>query len=84
MKVRFFSWIRERVGVPEDEILCPEDIATVSQLIDFMVSSYPDRYAHAFCDRTLIHVAINHVFADLSSPIDNSSDIAFFPPVTGG
>ena len=33
MKARYFAWVRERVGLTEEEIAPPASVATVAELI---------------------------------------------------
>ena len=40
------------------------------------------RRIHRFLDA--VRVAVNRVYGDLTTPITNNDEVAFFPPVTGG
>ena len=83
MKVRYFAWVRERVGKAEEDIEIPAAIATVGELMTWL-SRRGEEYAHAFENPKVIRAAIDksHVRADAS--IEGASEIAFFPPMTGG
>ena len=83
MKVRYFAWVRERIGVAEEEIAPPATVATVGELVAWLAGK-GDGYAYAFENPKVIRAAIdrNHVRAD--ARIAGAHEIAFFPPMTGG
>ena len=83
MKVRYFAWVRERVGKTEEDIDPPAGIGTVGELVSWLAQK-GDGYAHAFENPQVIRAAIdrNHVRAD--ARIEGAGEIAFFPPMTGG
>jgi sulfur-carrier protein len=83
MKIRYFAWLRERIGRSEELITLPAHIETVSDLIDHLIS-LDETYAYAFENRHLIRVALNQKHAKHSALIANISEVAFFPPMTGG
>ena len=53
MKVKYFAWVRERIGVAEESVEPPADVRTVSDLIDWL-SRRGETYAHAF-DRPKVY-----------------------------
>ncbi len=67
MKLRYFAWVRERIGKPEEEIEPPAGIATVSDLMIWL-SQRGEEYAHAFENPTVIRAAIDraHVRAGMA------------------
>jgi molybdopterin synthase sulfur carrier subunit len=81
--VLYFSWLRERVGVSQQEVLLPGDIATVDALVDHLATQGPG-YAAAFQNRRSIRCAVNQEFATPSASLRPGDEVAFFPPVTGG
>lgn len=83
MKVRYFAWVRERVGKAEEDIEPPAGIATVGELVKWLAQR-GESYAYAFENPKVIRAAIdrNHVRAD--ARIEGAGEIAFFPPMTGG
>ncbi|MDB5598269.1 MAG: molybdopterin converting factor subunit 1 [Xanthobacteraceae bacterium] len=83
MKLRYFAWVRERVGRGEEEIALPADIGTVNDLMSWLAGR-GEEYAHAFENPKIIRAAIdrNHVRPDTA--IAGAQEIAFFPPMTGG
>lgn len=83
MKILYFAWLRERVGCGEDVVEPPPDVATITQLIDWLAGQSPG-HAAAFADRKLVKVARDQVHVDHSALVAGAREIAFFPPVTGG
>jgi sulfur-carrier protein len=83
LKLRYFAWVRERVGKPEEEIELPVDVATVAELMAWLAGQ-GGQYAYAFENPKVIRAAIdrNHVRGEAS--IEGAGEIAFFPPMTGG
>jgi molybdopterin synthase sulfur carrier subunit len=83
VKVRYFAWVRERVGKPEEEIELPAGIATVGELMDWLAKR-GEEYAHAFDNPKVIRAAIDRSHVRPEARIDGAREIAFFPPMTGG
>ncbi len=83
MKIRYFAWVRERVGLEEEELDIPGEVANVSGLIDWLAAR-DERHALAFAEPEVIRVALDHLHVEHESPIGNAAEIAFFPPMTGG
>jgi molybdopterin synthase sulfur carrier subunit len=83
VKLRYFAWVRERVGRGEEEIALPAEIGTVADLMSWLAGR-GEEYAHAFENPKIIRAAIdrNHVRPDAA--IAGAQEIAFFPPMTGG
>ncbi|MCI4663985.1 MAG: molybdopterin converting factor subunit 1 [Neomegalonema sp.] len=83
MRVLYFAWLRERIGVAHETVSPPDYVKTAADLTDWLMSQEP-RYQAAFADLAALRVAIDQEQADLDSPITGASEVAFFPPVTGG
>jgi molybdopterin synthase sulfur carrier subunit len=83
LRLRYFAWVRERVGKPEEEVDVPGAVSTVDELMAWLATR-GEGYAYAFENRKVIRAAIDrqHVRADAS--IKGAGEIAFFPPMTGG
>jgi molybdopterin synthase sulfur carrier subunit len=83
VKVRYFAWVRERVGLAEEDLDPPASIATIADLVAWLTKR-GEGYAYAFENPKVIRAAIDksHVRAD--TPIRGAHEIAFFPPMTGG
>jgi molybdopterin synthase sulfur carrier subunit len=83
MKVRYFAWVRERVGQAEEEVDPPADVASVGDLIAWL-SKRDEGYAAAFSEPTVIRAAIDQEHVEHDEPLAGASEVAFFPPMTGG
>ena len=83
MKIRYFAWVRERVGKPEEEVELPAGVATVAELMQWL-SGRGEEYAYAFENRTAIRAAIDRTHVRPEAAIGAAREIAFFPPMTGG
>jgi len=83
LTILFFAWMRERVGISQEELCLPEGMTTVAELVDWL-SARDASYASAFQDRRTVRCAVNQEFADPSQLLHPGDEVAFFPPVTGG
>jgi molybdopterin synthase sulfur carrier subunit len=83
IKLVYFAWVRERVGVAEEIIDVPQNILTVEALAEWL-SQRDEGYASAFENPKLVRAAIDRVHAKPQDVIAGAREIAFFPPMTGG
>ncbi|WP_315706675.1 MULTISPECIES: molybdopterin converting factor subunit 1 [unclassified Bradyrhizobium] len=83
MKVKYFAWVRERIGKAEETIEPPEHVHTVSELIAWL-SDRGEGYAYAFEKPKVIRAAIDQAHVQPDTAISGAREIAFFPPMTGG
>ncbi len=83
MRALYFAWVRERIGLAEEEIAPPGEVVTVRQLIDWL-SARGEGYAAAFANPATIRAAVDKTHASPDAPIGAAREIAFFPPMTGG
>ena len=83
MKIKYFAWVRERVGKAEETIEPPASVRTVGDLIGWL-SGQHEGYAHAFENPQVIRAAIDHAHVRPDAAIAGAREIALFPPMTGG
>ena len=83
VKLRYFAWVRERIGKPEEDVDIPAGVGTVAELMVWLASR-GEEYAYAFENPKVIRAAIDRTHVKPQSPIGAASEIAFFPPMTGG
>jgi molybdopterin synthase sulfur carrier subunit len=83
VKLRYFAWVRERVGKTEEEIDPPEEITTVAELMSWLTAR-GEEYAHAFENPRVVRAAIDQAHVRTDAAIAGAREIAFFPPMTGG
>ena len=83
MKLRYFAWVRERIGTSDEDIILPPTIETIAGLIAFL-KARGENYAHAFEDAGTIRASIDRTHVKHDAAILGAKEIAFFPPMTGG
>ncbi len=83
MKLRYFAWVRERIGKAEEDIDLPAEVTTVGELIAWLASK-GEGYAYAFENGKVIRAAIDKSHVRPDARIESAHEIAFFPPMTGG
>lgn len=83
MKLRYFAWVRERIGKAEEEIELPGGVATVGDLLAWL-RERGEGYAAALRHPESIRVAIDQEHAAHVDRIAGAREIALFPPMTGG
>jgi len=83
MKVKYFAWVRERVGRAEETLDPPPTVHTVGELIAWL-SSRSESYAYAVETPKVIRAAIDQVHVRPETAIAGAREVAFFPPMTGG
>lgn len=81
MNVLYFAWVRERIGIPREEIT--SDAATVADLVAEL-RAREERYDIAFSDLDALRVAVDQKLTDFDAPLAGAREVAFFPPMTGG
>jgi|TARA_B110000908_G_C10017334_1_gene341355 molybdopterin synthase sulfur carrier subunit len=81
MDVLYFAWMRERIGIPREQV--ETSAATVADLVAEL-RLREERYELAFSDLTALRVAVDQKLTDFDAPLDGVREIAFFPPMTGG
>lgn len=81
MRVLYFAWLRERIGLPA------EDIETSAETIHELVQELSDRaprYKAAFSDLSAVRCAVDQNLVSFDTRLGNAKEVAFFPPMTGG
>jgi molybdopterin synthase sulfur carrier subunit len=81
MDVLYFAWVRERVGLPREEVTT--SARTVADLVEEL-KAREERYAVAFSDLSALRVAVDQKLTDFDASLDGAREVAFFPPMTGG
>jgi molybdopterin synthase sulfur carrier subunit len=83
MKLLYFAWLREKIGLAEEDIVVPAGVSDVAGLVAWLQTRGPG-YVAAFAQANLVRCAVDQDFAQADAPIAGAKEIAFFPPVTGG
>lgn len=83
MKLVYFAWVRERIGLAEEDIDLPDSVDTVSALIGWLAAR-DEAYAHAFERPEVIRAALDKRHAPHDASLAGVTEVALFPPMTGG
>ena len=83
MKVLYFARLRQIIGRGQDDITAPPEVSTVAALVDYL-KGRDERIAEAFADLRVLKVAVNQKHVALDASLVGATEVAFFPPVTGG
>ncbi len=81
MKIRYFAWIRERIGKSS------ETYEGFAETTDALIDELENRgggYSAALSDRNLLRIAIDQELVNENTSIKNATEVAIFPPMTGG
>ena len=83
MKIIYFSWLKEILGISEEKVMPPKNIKNINDLIKWL-GAKSTKHRKVFLKSKNIRCSINHQIVDKNSKIKNNDEIAFFPPFTGG
>jgi molybdopterin converting factor subunit 1 len=83
LKVLYFAWVRQKVGLAEEEVAPPAEVRDVAGLVAWLAARGPG-HAAAFADPRQVRAAVNQEFATPDQAVRAGDEVAFFPPVTGG
>jgi len=83
VRLLYFAWVREKIGLAAEDVELPAGIATVADLVDWLEQRGP-QYGEAFARREVVRAALDRVHVKPSASLGQVREIAFFPPVTGG
>jgi len=83
LRVVYFAWLRERIGVGAEDVAMTEGVATVGDVVALLRARSP-AHALALADTRSVRCAVNQEFAQPDAPVRPGDEVALFPPVTGG
>ena len=83
LTLRYFAWVREKIGRAEEVVLVPSAVTTIKELMDWLKTRGTE-YEQAFERAAVIRAAIDQTHVKPGATIAGAREIAFFPPVTGG
>ena len=83
LELRFFASLREVLGASQEIIEIPETVKTVSQLRAYLIMR-GGVWAEALAEGRPLRCALNQTMVDANTTLIDGSEVAFFPPVTGG
>lgn len=83
MKLVYFARVREAVGAGTEERELPTDVQTVGDCIVWLASQ-GENYLTAFADPSRLRYALDQQMVWEETLLEGASELAIFPPVTGG
>jgi molybdopterin synthase sulfur carrier subunit len=83
MKVKYFAWMKRTVGVAEEEVSPPSNVTTVGELVAWLRGKSPG-HAEALAEGAAFGAAVDKRTATMDAKIAGVTEVAFFPPFTGG
>jgi sulfur-carrier protein len=83
MRVVYFAATREAIGLDGEDIVFPASAATIGDALDYLAGQ-SDRHATAFVDLTKLRFALDQQMVKADAALGQASELAIFPPVTGG
>ncbi len=83
IRMLYFAWVRERMGMGEEMVDPPATVTTVAALVDWLSARSP-AHADALAERGRLRAAVDQAFVTPDAGIAGAREVAIFPPVTGG
>jgi len=83
MNIKYFSWVKDQIGIEAEKIKSPPNIKTVKDLIIYL-KTLSDKHNEVLNDTRIIRCAVNMEVVNLDHNINDSDEVAIFPPMTGG
>ena len=84
VKLVYFAWVRERIGVADEVVDIPADVTSGKDLIAWL-SARGENYAYAFEQADAIRIAVDQeLLPSQHDTMGDAREIALFPPMTGG
>ncbi len=81
--LRYFAWVRERIGKTEEVVDLPAGIRTIGDVVAWLAGR-GEEYAYAFENPKVVRAAIDRAHVRADAVVAGAREIAFFPPMTGG
>jgi molybdopterin synthase sulfur carrier subunit len=79
--VRYFASVREALGARESiDVASGSDVGAVR---DALIAK-GGAHAEVLARGRALRIAVDQVLCDETAPVEDGSELAFFPPVTGG
>jgi sulfur-carrier protein len=83
LRLVYFAWVRERIGLEEETVSPPPEVRTAGELIAWLAGR-GEGYAYALEAPDTIRVAVDRTHVEHDEPIAGAREVALFPPMTGG
>lgn len=83
IQLRFFASVREALKLAEESVTVPSSVKTVGDVRAFL-RERGGIWAETLAEGRPLRMAYNQEMTDAATEIEEGSEVAFFPPVTGG
>ena len=83
MKLVYFARVREAVGVDGETRELPAEVQTVADCVIWLAAQ-GENYAAAFSELLRLRFALDQQMVGQETLLEGASELAIFPPVTGG
>ena len=83
MRIVYFAWVRERIGLDSEDVTPPATVTTTGALVDWLKTRGPG-YEAALAEPAAVRLAVDKVHAPGDVPLAGAQEVAIFPPMTGG
>lgn len=83
MRLKYFAWLRDRMGCDAEEIVLPSRITNVGMLLDWLPTQ-GQRFEDAFEYIDVVLVSVNRRHAHRSHPVHDRDEVTLMPPIAGG
>jgi molybdopterin synthase sulfur carrier subunit len=81
--LRYFASVREQLGTSNESLELPQGAMTVGAVREALVAR-GGAWAEALGPERALRMAYNQVMCGPDTAVADGSEVAFFPPVTGG
>ena len=83
MKITYFAWLKDEVGIDEEVITLPEEVTNVDMLLNWL-SGRGQQFERAFEFIEVVKVAVNQVYVENDHSVTDDDEVILFPPIAGG
>jgi sulfur-carrier protein len=83
VEILYFANVREAVGRARERVDLPASVQTAGQLRSWL-RERGGAWAEQLAETRAVRIAVNQIMVAAEAPLSGATEVAFFPPVTGG
>jgi sulfur-carrier protein len=83
LKLVYFARVREAIGFDAEERELPPEVSSVGECVAWLAGQ-DENYATALCDPSRLRFALDQQMVWEQTLLEDATELAIFPPVTGG
>lgn len=83
IKIIYFAWVRERLGLDEERLSLDDGVKTIGDVLE-VLKGRGEAYSEILSAVDKLRFALDQDFGTPASAIGSAEELAIFPPVTGG